>query len=515
MRLLPPALSLRLATLRPARRLWLWLPAGVVAAILLGWAGSWWYARAVSARVRSIAVLPFVDISPVKAGEWFGDGMAEETLDALARAPGLHVAGRTSAFRFQNKTGDIRQIGRQLGVAAVVTGSVLQAGGRLRVRVRMDRASDGYPLWSETFDRPAQAAFAVPQEIAAAIARQIQIRPAGPAGQSHQPPPEAWRAYLEGRYFFHRSEPEASDKAVERLEQAMTLDPEFALAWAWLSLAMEVRVEKGMARPNEAMPVSRDAAERAVALDPGCGEAHLALGIVRLQYDWDWADARQELDRAVQLNPESALALDWRGRWFASQGRVDEALAETARALALDPLSAAILGDMAGQYVAINQAERALPFASRAADINPDDAGPRFALAGVLWLAGEREKSRQMVEELRHSPAAAKAPAWMAAYIGALEGDPAGARQLLDEAEDLPEERPVPATAYARLAAAVDDQDRFFSWIEEAYARRDVQLPYLRLSPNLPQSDPRFAGFLDKMNLPAGTTGGSQNSRVK
>jgi tetratricopeptide (TPR) repeat protein len=258
-----------------------------------------------------------------------------------------------------------------------------------------------------------------------------------------------------------------------------------------------------MARPNRLMPGSRDAAERAVALDPESGDAHLALGIVKLQYDWDWAGAKEELDRAVEAMPESAFALAWRARWFQAQGRMNEAISETARALALDPLSAAIAGDAAAQYLALNQAERAIPFAQKAVDLNSDDAGARATLANVLWLAGQKEKARQIVEELRNSGSAAKLPASVLASLSARMGEPADARQLLDEAEDLPDDQLLPAVDYARLAGALEDWDRLFSWTEEAYGERDVELPYWSGSPLVPKSDPRFDAFLAQMNLPA------------
>jgi TolB-like protein/Flp pilus assembly protein TadD len=491
---------------QPARRRWFWLSMALCAAILLGWAGSWWRAQAASAEIRSLAVLPFVEIGPQQDGAWFGDGVTEGIIDALTRLPGLRVAARTSAFQFPGNARDLSPIGRQLGVAAVLEGSIRKAGGRLRIAAQMTRASDGYHLWSQTFDLPAQDLLAVQQQIAAALARRIQI-PSAPSPHRHQPPQQAYARYLEGRYFLDRPEGGALDKAVERLEESTAIDPEFALAWAWLSIAREYRVDAGMARPNQAMPGSRDAAERAVALDPDCAEAHLALGIVKLQYDWDWAGARQELDHALRLNPGSGLVRRWRARWFETQGRTDEAISESARALSIDPLSGVILGDLAGLYLSVNQPERALPFAQRAAEIRPGDGTSQVTLASALWLAGQKEKSRQIVEELRHSPGAAKVSDYLLATISAQQGDPAGARQLLDEAEDLPADQPIPATTFARLAAVVGDWDRLFSWIEEAYDERDVRLPYLRSSPDMPpdlvQSDPRFAAFLEKMNLPA------------
>jgi TolB-like protein/Flp pilus assembly protein TadD len=481
---------------RPARRLWLWLALALAGAVLLIWAGSWWRARTASAQVRSLAVLPFVDLTPRKNDEWFAASFTGEIIDSLDRAPGLRVAARTSAFRVKGNAG------RQLGVEAVIEGDIRRSGDRLRIGLQMNRTSDGYHLWSANFDLPTQDLPAAQHAIATAIAGRLQIHLPAPLPHRHRPQPRAYNAYLQGRSSFDRSNPEALNKAAERLEESIRIDADFALAWAWLSIVREYRVAAGMARPNQAMPASRDAAERAVALDPDCGEAHLALGIVKLQYDWDWAAAKEELDRTLEASPGSAFALEWRAHWYEAQGRMNEAISEMERARALDPLSGVILGEIADQYVSLSQPERALPFAQKAVDLNPDEVAPRSALAEVLLLAGQKEKSRQIVEQPRN-PAGAKLPANVLASLAAQLGDPATARQLLNQAEDLPDEELLPAVAYAGLAGAVHDWDRLFSWTEEAYGERDVQLPYLRMSPLMPAADPRFAAFLARMNLPA------------
>lgn len=477
------------------RRLWVWIAASLIGAVLLFWTGAWWRARVASAQIRSLAVLPFADLTHQNE-DWLAASFTGEIVDALERAPGLRVVGRTSVFQAK---GDAA---RQLGVAAVLEGSIRETGGRLHIALVMTRTADGYRLWSANFDRLAGDLLAMQQSLAAAIAGRLQVRiPA--VAHRHQPAAQAYAAYQQGRYWFDHAGPESLNQAEERLAEATSIDPDFVPAWGWLSIVREYRVAAGMARPNQAMPGSRDAAERAVALDPESGFAHLALGIVKLQYDWDWAGAKEELDRAVEALPESALALQWRARWFQTQGRMDEAISETGRALELDPLSAAISSDAAAQYVSLNQPERAIPFAQKAVDLNPDAAAARAALANVLWLAGQQEKAKQIVQELRNSGAAAKLPAPVLASLAARMGEPQDARKLLDQAEDLPDDQLLPAVAYAGLAGAIEDWDRFFSWTEEAFGERDVELPYWRGNPLAPKSDPRFEAFLAQMNLPA------------
>jgi len=484
---------------RPARRLWLSMAVLLLGIVVLIWAGTWWRARAASSQIRSLAVLPFADLTQPNEG-WLAASFTGEIIDTLAQAQGLQVIGRTSAFKLKGDAG------KQLGVAAILEGSVSQAAGRLRIELAMTRTSDGYHLWSSSFDRDAGDLRGAIEDVSAAIAHRLQVGLPARAPRRHQPTAQAYNAYLQGRNLFDQATPDALNHAQARLEEATAADPNFVPAWAWLSIVREYRVAAGMARPNQAMPGSRDAAERAVALEPDSAVAQLALGIVKLQYDWDWAVAKVELDRAVKAMPESAFAAEWRARWFQTQGHTNEAISETERARALDPLSAAIAGDAAALYVSLNQPDRAVAFARKAVDLNPDDARARAELANVLWFAGEREKSRQIVTELRTSGAAGKLPASLLALLDARMGERAVAQQLLDEAEDLPDDQLRPAVEYAGLAGALEDWDRLFSWTEEAFGERDVELPYWRGSPLMPKSDPRFDAFLAQMNLPAAVT---------
>jgi len=500
-----PGMSIRPSSVDPAsphvdspgararRRRWLWFLTAIPVAAALMAAGSWWHARAASARIRSIAVLPFLDLSQGSGQDWFGDGITDEIIDGLARIPGLRVTAHASAFEFMNQAHDLHRIGEQLGVAAVLEGSIQNGGGRLRVTAQLHRTADGYQLWSVTFDRPANDAFRLQREMARALAGRIRAA-LKPGSAPRQPSPQAYDAYLEGRAWFGRAGAASVTKAAERFAEATRLDSDFALAWAWQSIADEYRVDDGLVRSNEAMPAARDAAERAVALDADSGEAHLALGIVKLQYDWDWNTARQEFDRALQLSPGSAFALHWLAHWYETQGRLGEALTGMQAALTLDPLSPEMLRDVANEYLASANPAGALPFAQKAADLFPHDPQVESSLIGALFYAGQKEKARQLTREL--------APPVEAALWSAIEGEPGDARSLLHRADDLHQEQEAPATALAGLAAAVKDWDRLFYWLNVAYDERSVHLPYARLDPRIPAADPRFVELLSRMNLP-------------
>jgi TolB-like protein/Flp pilus assembly protein TadD len=478
---------------RAHRRRWVWMLAAVPVAAALTAAGSWWHARAASAQIRSIAVLPFLDMFHASDQDWFGDGITDEIIDGLARIPGLRVAAHTSAFAFKNQPRDLHRIGEQLGVAAVLEGSIQKDGGRLRLTAQLHRTDDGYQLWSVTIDRPANDAFGLQREMVRALAGRIRAG-AGPRFAPHQSSPEAYDVYLEGRALFGRAGSESVTKAAERFADATRLDSDFSLAWAWQSIANEYRVDDGLVRSNEAMPAARDAAERAVALDADSGDAHLALGIVKLQYDWDWNTAKQEFDRALQLSPGSSFALHWLAHWYETQGRLDEALTGMRAALTFDPLSPEMLRDVVSQRLATANPAGALPFAQIAADLFPNDPQAKSSLIGALFYAGQKEEARRLTGDL--------APSIQAAFWSAVEGDSGDARNLLDQGDDLHAEQQAPAMTLAGLAAAAENWDRLFYWLNIAYDERSVHLPYARLDRRIPQSDPRFGELLDRMNLP-------------
>lgn len=475
------------------RRRWLLLLALAPLLALLAIAGSWWRARASSARVRSIAVLPFADLTHTPDQDWFGDGITGEIIDGLAPIPGLRVAAQVSSFQFKNQPRDLHRIGVELGVAAVLQGRIQETAGRLNAAVELVRAEDGYRLWSATINPPAGDAYSLQREIVRALALRIQIG-AALRTPPHLPSAQAYNAYLEGRALFGRPGDDSLTRAAELFAGATRFDPDFAMAWAWQSIATEYRVDAGQVHSNEAMPAARDAAERAVALDAGAAAPHLALAIVLLQYDWDWSAARQELDRALQLSPGSAFAQHWLAHWYETQGRLDDAIRQMQSALTLDPLSDEMLRDVVNQFLASANPSAALPFAQKAASLFPQDPRVQSSLIGALFYAGKRDQARQL--------SARSAPSWQSARWSAILGEPGDAQSLLDQADILRDELHIPAVALASVAAAAGDWDRVFDWLNIAYDERSVHLPYARLDARIPAADPRFIELLDKMNLP-------------
>jgi adenylate cyclase len=292
----------------------------------------------------SIVVLPFVNMSADAENEYFADGITEEIINALAQIKELHVVARTSAFSFKGRHIDARIVGEQLNVRTVLEGSVRRAGNQLRITVQLVKAADGYHLWSERYDREMKDVFAIQDEIARAIARRLQVT----FEESEQEPLvkaktqnlEAYQLYLKGRTLLYRRG-SAILRSVECCQRAVELDPEYALAWAGLADCYTTLGYYGLARPDISMPKAREAAQRAVALDPSLAEGHNALAMASLMGAWDRAEAEREFLRAIELNPRYVQAHDWYGLFYLqwSDGRLAEGRAQAKLALESDPLS--------------------------------------------------------------------------------------------------------------------------------------------------------------------------------
>jgi TolB-like protein/predicted Ser/Thr protein kinase len=286
----------------------------------------------------SIAVLPFANLSRDADDEYFSDGLSEEIINALTRVPGLKVIARTSAFAFKGKNEDIRRIANILGVAHMLEGSVRRAGGRVRVTAQLIHAADGTHRWSHRYDRELSDVFAVQDDIAAAIAGALKLQLA-PASERRMPSLPAYEAYLRYRSYQWQFTPEASRRSRECLEQALALDPEFALPYVGLADYHFALAAVGGSPSHEAMPRARQLAQRALEVDPELPEAHAMLGIVAGHYDYDWNEAERRFRLAVTREPLSPHLRQWYGTFFLSAtGRADEARFQLSRVIAEDPL---------------------------------------------------------------------------------------------------------------------------------------------------------------------------------
>jgi len=290
----------------------------------------------------SIAVLPFVNLGGARQNEYFGDGLAEDVINELAKIPGLKVIARTSAFAFKGRTQDIRRIAEVLGVANVLEGSFRSEGDRLRIVAQLISASDGNHLWSGRFDRAFTDVLTIQDEIAQAIADALRTKLRGP-GERRPSSSEAYRAYLEGRYFVQQVTPQAIDHALQCYERAIKLDPGYALPHSGLALQAYYRVLYLAQRPNELAPAALASLGRALQLDPESAQSHVVRGVFSAFYEYNWNDADDHFVKALQMDPASPMVRVARALWFlVPTRRLPEALAEIKIGVTLDPFSPAV-----------------------------------------------------------------------------------------------------------------------------------------------------------------------------
>jgi len=449
----------------------------------------------------SIVVLPFADLSPGKDEEYFSDGLTEQLINELARIPGLNVVARSSAFQFKGKTVDPRTLGRKLNVANILEGSVSREGNRLRIRAELTKAADGFQLWSESYDRQISDIFAVQDEIARAVARELQLKLTAanraPLTTTAVTTPDVYEAYLEGRYFARRHQSGDMDKALAYADQATKLDPRYAPAWALRSQIFSELSQGGLIDNVEGYRKARESAQTAIALDPTLAEAYLALALIQRNYDWDWAGAEDNFAKATKIDPGNAAVYLYRAVLTARLGRFDEAIELEKKSIALDPehlrgyrTLGATLYD-AGRYA---EAQAAL---QKAVELSPQSPLTHY-YRGVVLLAQDRP-DQALPEMQQEGFEPWRLPGEALAYYAA------GRRRESDDALNALITKYQKGAAYqiAQVYAYRKENDEAFVWLERAYRQRDAALPDLKIDPLLKtlHQDPRYTELLNKMRL--------------
>lgn len=458
---------------------------------------------------KSIAVLPFVNMSPDRENEYFSDGMTEELITALSKIPGLHVAARTSAFAFKGKDQDVRRIGEQLGVSSVLEGSVRRAGDKLRVAAQLVDTSDGYHLWSETYDREMKDVFAIQDDISRAIVNALQLKLAGGKHATlikrHTENLHAYHLYLQGRHFWNRRTEEWLTKAARCFEHAVGQDPNYALAYAGLAdcFAVQAIAEYGALAPKEAMPKAKAAADKALTIDGLLAEAHTSLAHVEAFYDWQWAEAEKRFQRALALNPNYAIAHHWYAIHLAAMGRLDEALGEEKRAQELDPLSLFINKNLGTILFYARQFDQAVRQYRDTIELDPSFGRTHFFLGLAYEGLGRYDDA---IAELKTAMAASGENTVMLAALGrthALAGRRSAALQILDGLNKRASQHYVPAFSVAMLHMGLEDTNRGFEWLEKALEERSSWLTSLKVDPLFDsiRPDSRFAPLLKRVGL--------------
>ncbi len=455
-------------------------------------------ATGAAAGAPSVAVLPFVNMSSDKEAEYFSDGITEELINALANIKGLRVASRTGVYALKGKEFGVRQIGDELKVNTLLEGSVRREGNALRVTAQLINVSDGYHLWSQSYDRELKGVFALEDEIARSIAQALRRELIhGEAVKPSTSNLEAHDLYLKGRYFWNKRNPEALRQAASYFQQAIDKDPNYALAYVGLADANAVRTDYEAVPTSEVMPRAKRAALRALELDPGLAEAHASLGLISLM-DYDWTSAGNEFRKAIELKPDYAMAHKWYAQVLDALGRLEDASAELERARQLDPTSLIINQNIGISLISMRDYDRAVAQFKKTLELDPGFAAAHLTLAWAYELQGKYDDA---LAELDKTPASIEEP--FRARIYAMTGRRSEALALVRDLEDRSRREYVRPSNPARIWLALGDKDRAFALLEKACAERDSRFAYIKVDPSYDpiRSDPRFHRLLKCAHL--------------
>ena len=457
--------------------------------------------------VRAVAVLPFENLSPDKDNEYFGDGLTEDLINALSQLQGLRVVSRTSAFEFKNKKQDVRKIGEVLRVDSVLEGSVRKAGNRLRITAQLTDVGTGFHTWSQRFDRELSDVFAVQDEISIAIVDALRIslplRKYQPAQAVHTQNVEAYQLYLKGRFFWNQKNPEALERSRECFEKALAEDANYALAYSGLADYHTVRAIYWLAPADVAWPQAKEAALKAIELNPTLADPHAALGSVKFFYERNWAAAERSLQQALELRPQFAEAHVRYSCYFMAVNRLDHALAEARSAVELDPLSQGANAMEAMALAYSGQYDAAIRRCHKALEIDPNFVELYYALGVACQSKGLYDEAIAAFE--KGAAVTGRMPlilGWLgAAYAAAGRRDEA--LEILDEITEQGKRGfPVPLPL-AVVYTGLGDKDQAFEWLNRAADAHDSLICYIQSVPTYDslRGDPRYLTLLKRLDL--------------
>jgi adenylate cyclase len=445
---------------------------------------------------QSVAVLPFVNMSSDPEQEYFGDGLAEELLNLLARIPELHVAARTSSFSFKGEKVEIPTVAQRLRVAYVLEGSVRKSGNQVRVTAQLIRGKDGYHLLSETWDRELNDIFGVQDEIAALVVESLKLKLLGPQPRSRVVDSEAYSLFLQGLYFDSKHDAENWVKSVTAYRGALDIDPEYAEAWAGLSLTLAQQANWGAIDLDDGMMQAREAAQHALALDENLPMAHTSIGWIYMVYDWDWYAADAAFKTATRLAPSNPMAVQATGWLALVLGHLEEAVELSRQAIGLDPLRQSSQANLGLALIHAGRLDEATERYQHLLALNPQSPGTHMRLGQILLLQGYPEQALEMILQ--------DSDAWWQDYAIPLALHSLGRQDEADlaTAKFLKEHTDGPFQA-AEIFAWRGELDTAFEWLERAYKERDAGVSEMMNDPFLANlmDDDRWQLMLDKVGL--------------
>ena len=463
---------------------------------------------------KSIAVLPFVNMSADPENEYFSDGISEEILNSLTHVEGIRVTARTSSFSFKGKNEDVRDIGNKLGVSNILEGTVRRAGKKIRINVQLISAVDGYHIWSETYDSELEDIFQVQDEIAFKIVNRLKVNFAiNEKTEAVVKPPteniEAYNLYLKGRYYWNKSNPEDILRAIKTFEEAIHLDPNFALPYCALSYCYSFMGSSGLMPPSEAYPKAKDHTLKAIELDPNHAESHLSLATIKFYHNWDFEGAEISLNKAQDLGLNSSLFNQVHGWFLIAKGDFEKAIEKIQQALALDPLSLPLMSTLGDAYCFAGRFDEGLAQYNKLIELEPNFRRG-FEGRGMISLAmGEYEKAVKDFEQYHKLVGHPLKGLSSLGHAYAASGRTDKALEVVEKLKLREEKEPgvLLYMDYAFLYTGMKEYDLAFHYLNKTYDQRMgiaclgmifcIRYPMLKEL----KSDPRFKQLMQKMGL--------------
>jgi serine/threonine-protein kinase len=475
-----------------------WLALSAVAAMIIA---AFWALRSGEAPVKSIAILPFTNASGTPNMDYLSQGISESLITGLSRAPELKVVSRDSAFRYAGKDKHPRQIGRELGVDTVLKGRLLQRGESLSIAVELLKTRDGAILWSQQWERPSADLLQIEQDIARQVRVMLAVRQqpptAAPTGS-----PEAFRLYLQGRYFWNTRTEGNLRKSAEFFQHAIDNDPNYPLAWAGLADSFLMLGGWSVLQPRDAYPRAKAAATRAIAMDQSLAEPHATLGYVKTLYEWDWPGADREFRRAIELQPDYSTAHHWYAFYHQTIGDFAASLTEIERAREIDPLSPVINAECSFFYAYARRYDRALLEARKIVEVEPASSYVRMRLAYAYALLRRRRETLDELEKILAGPDRGVVFLSSVAVVYGMVGERDKAQALLQQVLARSRERYVFPALIAWVYAVIGDTDRALEYFDRSIDDRSLVASWLR-APELDnlRSDPRYKALFARLGL--------------
>lgn len=456
--------------------------------------------------INSIAILPFVNASDLPEAEYFSDGITESIINNLSQLERLKVMARSTVFRYKGQEIDPQEVGKRLGVRAVLTGRVLHRQAALNIQTELVDVLDGRQLWGEQYNRNSSDIFPVQEEIAREIASKLQLRLSGEEQQRlakrHTESAEAYDAYLKGRYFWNKRTGDGLGKSIEYFEQAIEKDPDYAAAYAGLSDCYTILVGRHGLPTQEGLAKAKAAAKKALEIDETLAEAHTSLAHARL-HNWDWAEAEKEFRRGIELNPGNAFAHQVYSEYLSAVGRLDEAIVEIRKAQEIDLLSLPINSNVAGAFYYARQYDRAIEQCLKVIEMDPTFYWAHRHLARSYE---QKQMFDDAIAQFKKAVELSQENLHVLASLGrayAVVGRIDDAQDILSRLIDEVERDNASPYDIAIIYAGLGENDEAFEWLERAYQERDGVMTHLKVTPLLDnlRSDPRFVNIVRKVGL--------------